>query len=93
MLSNFSASYNVVTISVILPILRLILSFNHSATEESQAMLLRQESECASAVIMGMMIGQLAGGTLGDMFGVQRAIFLVMAIQIISCLCIWPAEI
>jgi len=49
-------------------------------------MLLRQESECASAVIMGMMIGQVFGGTLGDMLGVQRAIFLVMMIQIISCL-------
>jgi PHS family inorganic phosphate transporter-like MFS transporter len=76
MLSNFSTSYNVVNISLVLPILESL----HEASEEAL-------SACASSLLAGMMVGQIVGGALGDSFlGRLGALRLVMAIQIIASL-------
>jgi len=75
MISNFSTSYNVVNISLVLPILEML---HPDATEEDI-------SACASALLAGMMVGQLLGGALGDSFlGRLGALRLVMAIQIFA---------
>jgi PHS family inorganic phosphate transporter-like MFS transporter len=74
MVSNFSTSYNVVNISLVLPILQSI--FNVSDEEEAT---------CASSLLAGMMVGQVLGGALGDSFlGRLGALRVVMAIQIAS---------
>ena len=76
MVSNFSTSYNVVNISLVLPILERL----HNSTEEDAA-------ACASSLLAGMIIGQLVGGALGDSFlGRLGALRLVMALQIIASL-------
>eukprot|EP00980_Cylindrotheca_fusiformis_P016402 scaffold4887_cov118-Cylindrotheca_fusiformis.AAC.12 len=76
MLSNFSTSYNVVNISLVLPILKSL----HTVSKEALA-------TCASSLLAGMMVGQLVGGALGDSFiGRLGALRLVMAVQIIASL-------
>ncbi|KAL3936204.1 MAG: hypothetical protein SGBAC_008420 [Bacillariaceae sp.] len=74
MLSNFSTSYNVVNISLVLPILESL----HSASEEAVA-------STGSSLLAGMMLGQVVGGVLGDTFlGALGALRLVMALQIVA---------
>ena len=76
MLSNFSTSYNVVNISLVLPILSQV--WEHSPTSEETAAV-------ASSLLAGMMVGQVFGGALGDSFlGRLGALRLVMAIQIVA---------
>ena len=76
MLSNFSTSYNVVNISLVLPILQVL----HSASEEALA-------SCASSLLAGMIVGQVAGGAMGDTFlGRLGALRLVMVLQIVTSL-------
>jgi PHS family inorganic phosphate transporter-like MFS transporter len=76
MLSNYSTSYNVVNISLVLPILEIL----HSANDEALA-------SCASSLLAGMIVGQLVGGALGDSFlGRLGALRLVMLLQIIASL-------
>ena len=75
MISNFSTSYNVVNISLVLPILEQI---HTDATSEDAA-------ACASSLLAGMIVGQLVGGALGDSrLGRLGALRLVMALQIIA---------
>ncbi|KAL3911667.1 MAG: hypothetical protein SGILL_007191 [Bacillariaceae sp.] len=74
MISNFSTSYNVVNISLVLPILEQV----HNATSEDAA-------ACASSLLAGMIVGQLMGGALGDSrLGRIGALRLVMALQIVA---------
>jgi PHS family inorganic phosphate transporter-like MFS transporter len=74
MLGNFSTSYNVVNISLVLPILEQL---HHSSEEDAAA--------CASSLLAGMILGQLLGGALGDSFlGRLGALRLVMAVQIVA---------
>jgi len=74
MISNFSTSYNVVNISLVLPILDTI----YSVSEE-------EDAACASSLLAGMVVGQLAGGALGDSFlGRLGALRVVMAFQIVA---------
>jgi PHS family inorganic phosphate transporter-like MFS transporter len=74
MISNFSTSYNVVNISMVLPIMEHV----HDATS-------RDEAACASSLLAGMIVGQLVGGALGDSrLGRIGALRLVMALQIIA---------
>jgi hypothetical protein len=56
MLSNFSTSYNVVNISLVLPILQQVT--NTSSTKDAASV--------ASSLLAGMMFGQVFGGALGD---------------------------
>eukprot|EP00978_Attheya_sp_CCMP212_P016399 scaffold42966_cov56-Attheya_sp.AAC.2 len=75
MVSNFSTSYNAVSVSQALP----ILAFGKSHQEE-------QDSICSSALLAGMVVGQVLGGTLGDVAGRTRALYGVMALQIFASL-------
>lgn len=70
MLSNFSTSYNVVNIALVLPIFRILFPASSN------------ESWLASSLLIGMMIGQVAGGILGDAVGRLRALRWVMVLQI-----------
>ena len=79
MLSNFSTSYNVVNISLVLPILQSPYLYKDFTTDDT-------DSICASALIGGMIIGQLLGGGLGDVMGRMNAMYFVMSLQIISSL-------
>lgn len=75
MLSNYSTSYNVVNISLVLPILQQL------NTKSSAA----DSAACASSLLAGMVLGQLGGGALGDSFlGRLGALNLVMSLQIIA---------
>lgn len=74
MISNFSTSYNVVNISLVLPILDSL----YTVSEE-------QDATCASSLLAGMVVGQLAGGALGDSFlGRLGALKVVMAFQVVA---------
>lgn len=74
MVSNFSTSYNVINISIVLPILG---DLYHGSSEDAAA--------CASSLLAGMIMGQIAGGALGDSFlGRLGALRLVMALQIVA---------
>ena len=75
MISNFSTSYNVVNISLVLPILEHI----YPPTNPQDA------AACASSLLAGMILGQVVGGALGDSFlGRLGALRLVMALQIFA---------
>jgi PHS family inorganic phosphate transporter-like MFS transporter len=84
MISNFSTSYNVVNISLVLPILEQL----ESNTTEADA------AAVASSLLAGMIFGQIVGGALGDSWlGRLGALRLVMMLQIVaslgSALCVW----
>ena len=77
MISNFSTSYNVVNISLVLPILKELHS---GSTDEDTAVV-------ASSLLAGMIFGQLVGGAMGDSWlGRMGALRLVMALQIVASL-------
>ena len=59
MISNFSASYNTINISLGLTLMNAMHPPKHPS----------DVSLCSSALIAGMIIGQLAGGMLGDWLG------------------------
>jgi len=86
MISNFSTSYNVVNISLVLPILHDL----HNGS-------LEDEAACASSLLAGMIVGQIVGGALGDSFlGRLGALRLMMFIQIIASIgsaLIWSENI
>ena len=75
MLSNYSTSYNVMKISMVLPILEKTIP--GTTTEDAAA--------SASSLLAGMIVGQLLGGYLGDspVLGRLGALQLVMALQVI----------
>jgi uncharacterized membrane protein len=83
MISNFSTSYNVVNISLVLPILEQL----ESNTTETDA------AAVASSLLAGMIFGQIVGGALGDSWlGRLGALRLVMVLQIVASLgsaCVW----
>jgi PHS family inorganic phosphate transporter-like MFS transporter len=75
MLSNFSTSYNVVNIALVLPILRILFPTEH---------IQQDESFLASSLLVGMMLGQVLGGIMGDAIGRLRALRLVMILQMVA---------
>lgn len=79
MLSNYSTSYNVVNISMVIPILKQTIP--GTRPEDAAA--------SASSLLAGMIFGQLLGGYLGDspVLGRLGALQLVMALQVIASLC------
>lgn len=84
MLSNLSTSYNITSISLVLPILSQLYP------ETVSARTIEIESMLASALLFGMIVGQLAGGALGDMFGRQTAMCFVILLQVSGSLgCFW----
>jgi MFS transporter, PHS family, inorganic phosphate transporter len=93
MISNFSTSYNVVNISLVLPILEQIQSGGGGPADAATAATTAAASgdaiaACASSLLAGMIVGQLAGGALGDspLLGRLGALRLVMALQIVASL-------
>lgn len=74
MLSAFSTDYNIVSISLALHIIEHLLP----GTSITSA------SICSSALIAGMIAGQLGGGALGDLLGRNKALNVVMLMQVIS---------
>ncbi|CAB9504396.1 Inorganic phosphate transporter 1-6 [Seminavis robusta] len=78
MLSNYSTSYNVVNISMVIPILEFTIE---GTTSEDAA-------ASASSLLAGMIVGQLLGGYLGDspVLGRMGALQLVMVLQVIASL-------
>lgn len=79
MISNFSASYNTVNISLGLALMNAMHPPKHPS----------DVSLCSSALIAGMIIGQLAGGMLGDWLGRHLAMSIVMSLQVASAF--WSA--
>mmetsp|Transcript_17684 Transcript_17684/g.25947 ORF Transcript_17684/g.25947 Transcript_17684/m.25947 type:complete len:534 (+) Transcript_17684:97-1698(+) len=83
MLANFSTSYNVVNISYVLCMLHQEEELgNYNKEQENENVL--DDSMCASAILIGMIIGQLSGGALGDWIGRHGAIALMIVLQIVS---------
>ena len=68
MISNFSTSYNVVNISLVLPMLHILVSSTSSSDHphKQEQQLEEYEAACASSLLAGMMVGQVLGGMLGD---------------------------
>jgi len=74
MLSNFSTSYNIVSISLALGMMSNVYDTISSS----------DRSLCSSALLAGMIFGQLAGGTIGDILGRHIAMTVVMFLQIVA---------
>jgi hypothetical protein len=82
MLSNFSTSFNVVNISLVLPMIEVLLR-----EEDHHATNIEDESVVASSLLAGMILGQLVGGALGDSgLGLTGSLTLVMALQVVASL-------
>ncbi|KAL7521091.1 hypothetical protein ACHAWX_005790 [Stephanocyclus meneghinianus] len=79
MISNLSAAYNTVNISLGLTLMKPL----HPPIHPSDV------SICSSALIAGMIIGQLGGGLLGDWLGRHMAMSVVMSLQVASAF--WSA--
>lgn len=75
LLSNFSTAYNIVSISLALTIMEGIYPTT-----------LQDKSLCSSALIAGMIIGQLAGGFIGDILGRHLAMAVVMGLQVVGAI-------
>lgn len=84
MLSNYSTSYNVVNIAMVIPILEKTIP--DTTADDTAA--------SASSLLAGMMAGQLLGGYLGDspVLGRLGALQVVVALQVIAsvaCASLW----
>ena len=94
MISNFSTSYNVVSIAMALPILQSsFLPYAHSATDtddaydpDSGAALDEIDAMCASALLGGMVLGQLVGGAASDTIGRIPALYGAILLQVVGSL-------
>ena len=73
MLSNFSTSYNILSVSLALHIMSNIYDLDKS-----------DRTQCSSALLAGMILGQLAGGALGDAIGRHKAMTFVMFLQVFA---------
>jgi hypothetical protein len=73
MLSNFSTAYNVLSISLALHMMDQIYKIQGN-----------ERTICSSSLIAGMIIGQLAGGALGDLMGRHMAMTVVMFLQVVA---------
>jgi len=73
MLSNFSTSYNILSVSLAIHVMSGIYEMDKE-----------DRTVCSSALLAGMIIGQLVGGTLGDAIGRHKAMSLVMFLQIFA---------
>lgn len=96
MISNYSTSYNVVNIGIVIPVLNYSISQSsgskyyafpaepYYSTEKRRALEYEDEEDSivASSLLAGMIIGQLVGGLLGDAFGRRRAMTFIMILQI-----------
>ncbi len=72
MVSNFSAAYNTTNVSLALTLMKSL----YPPDKASDVYV------CSSALIAGMIIGQLGGGLLGDWLGRHAAMAVVMSLQV-----------
>mmetsp|Transcript_8263 Transcript_8263/g.18546 ORF Transcript_8263/g.18546 Transcript_8263/m.18546 type:complete len:849 (+) Transcript_8263:21-2567(+) len=81
MLSNFTTSYNVLSISLALPILSTptLLPYSTAITPDT-------DSICASSLLGGMVVGQLLGGMVSDLVGRVQGLYGAVALQILGSL-------
>ena len=98
MISNFSTSYNVVSIAMALPILQSsFLPYAHSVTDTDDAYdpdasggdgtaMDEVDAMCASALLGGMVLGQLFGGAASDAIGRIPALYGAILLQIVGSL-------
>ena len=100
MISNFCTSYNVVNISLVLPILEQLQtietvstlknsSLSTGVTTNLEDVSTEDTSIVASSLLAGMIVGQVVGGALGDaawMGGLAGALRVVMMVQIVASL-------
>jgi len=98
MISNFSTSYNVVSIAMALPILQSsFLPYAHSVTDTDDAYdpdsgggdgtaLDEIDAMCASALLGGMVLGQLVGGATSDAIGRIPALYGAIVLQLVGSL-------
>lgn len=75
MLSNLSTSYNTLNISWAIQIMSRIYTISEG-----------EQSICSTALLAGMIFGQLFGGALGDYIGRHKAMTIVMLTQIFAAL-------
>lgn len=75
MLSTLSTSYNTLSISWAVQIMSRIYPINEG-----------EQSICSTALLGGMIFGQLFGGALGDYIGRHQAMTIVMLTQIFAAL-------
>jgi len=76
MISNFSTAYNVISISLALRMM-----------EASKLSPMPSDEElCSSALIAGMIVGQLTLGAMGDVLGRHRAMSFVLLLQVAGAL-------
>lgn len=75
MLSNLSTSYNTLSVSWAIQMISKIYSINEG-----------EQSLCSTALLAGMILGQLFGGVLGDYIGRHNAMMLMMLTQIFAAL-------
>mmetsp|Transcript_10337 Transcript_10337/g.19313 ORF Transcript_10337/g.19313 Transcript_10337/m.19313 type:complete len:747 (-) Transcript_10337:3524-5764(-) len=75
MLSTLSTSYNTLSISWAIQIMSKIYPINEG-----------EHSICSTALLAGMIFGQLFGGALGDYIGRHRAMTFVMLTQVLAAL-------
>lgn len=74
MLSNYSTAYNIISISLALNMMAPLYPYTTPA----------DKSLCSSALIAGMIIGQLTGGAMGDLLGRHMAMTFVMLLQVFA---------
>lgn len=98
MISNYSTSYNVVSIAMALPLLQSsYLPYAHSVTDTDDAYdpdasggdgtaMDEIDAMCASALLGGMVLGQLVGGAASDVVGRIPALYGAILLQIVGSL-------
>mmetsp|Transcript_9554 Transcript_9554/g.20511 ORF Transcript_9554/g.20511 Transcript_9554/m.20511 type:complete len:789 (+) Transcript_9554:28-2394(+) len=81
MLSNFTTSYNVLSISLAVPILSTptLLPYSSQITPDT-------DSICASSLLGGMVVGQLLGGMVSDLVGRVQGLYGAVGLQILGSL-------
>lgn len=80
MLANFSSSFNMVNIGYALHFLSHDTSFMESKPGGSNF----GQYLCSSIFIVGIIVGQLAGGSLGDVLSRRQALLIMMLLQVIA---------
>jgi PHS family inorganic phosphate transporter-like MFS transporter len=80
MLANFSTSFNMVNIGYALHFLSHDITFLESKPGGRNF----GESLCSSIFIIGIIFGQLAGGSLGDVLSRHHALLIIMSFQVIA---------
>ena len=85
-LANLSASYNAVSVSLALPVLRGAFAYGggSSPSSFSAAASAEEDGMVASSVLLGMVAGQVLGGAGADVMGRIPALRVAVGLQILG---------